>query len=163
MLLTTTSASADEFFLLFIGDIIVSLLGCDRPLVLRPLEDDTFILVGDAYVYGLHDARPFLGPLPQNWKVKLTARSFEGYWRQIMFINEVTGEVMVEDPRLGPLSSGWERVEPEELGGPRDVNDSRFCMYFKNGATGDIVDYDPRMLPETLEARGVRLETFVLG
>lgn len=145
-----------------IGDLIAVVLGCDRPLVLRPLDDDTFILVGDAYVYGLHDARPFLGPLPHGWRVQLAERHFEGYWRQIKFINEVTGEVAIEDPRLEPLSHGWERVEPEELGGPRDVNDSRFCTYFRNTANGDIVDYDPRMLPDALEARGVNLETFVL-
>lgn len=51
-----------------LGDQVVSVIGCDRPLVLRPsdTENDTYSVVGAAYCHGAMAAEAFLGPLPST-------------------------------------------------------------------------------------------------
>lgn len=60
--------------------------------------------------------------------------------------------VRVEDPRLSPLA-GWERVERE-----LDRDDPTIYDFFWNKDAGKVVNYDPRLEPGALEARGVKLE-----
>jgi hypothetical protein len=63
----------------------------------------------------------------------------------------------VEDPRLGPLPHGWWRENYERL-----VGDPEIFQKFRNIDTGEVVNYDPRLSPETLELAGVALQAFKL-
>jgi len=65
--------------------------------------------------------------------------------------------ITAEDPRLGPLPDDWEKVEKE-----RTLCDSEFVGWFENKVTGEVVNYDPRLAPESLKQRGVQLETLRL-
>lgn len=107
-------------------------------------------MVGDCFVYGLHDAIPLLGPLPAPWRG--IAAWVRGDRRVLRFANSETKEVRVEDPRLSPLA-GWERVERE-----LDRDDPTIYDFFRNKDTGEVVNYDPRLEPGALEARGLKLE-----
>lgn len=61
------------------------------------------------------------------------------------------------DPRLGPLPVQWEEMRPE--GKEVDVN---VASRFKNRDTGEVMDSDPRLLPDALRDRGIPLESFCL-
>lgn len=37
------------------GDVIAIMLGMNTPLVLRPVGDDHYQIVGEAYVHGIHE------------------------------------------------------------------------------------------------------------
>ncbi|GES59488.1 HET-domain-containing protein [Aspergillus terreus] len=52
------------------GDQIVSLLGCDSPMVLRKGPHGGFLVVGEYLMPELSDSRDFLGPLPSPWRVQ---------------------------------------------------------------------------------------------
>ncbi|OIW25301.1 hypothetical protein CONLIGDRAFT_656948 [Coniochaeta ligniaria NRRL 30616] len=143
------------------GDVICVLLGCSCPVVLRPLPNDRYLLVGNAFVYGLHDAIPLLGPLPPEWCMKLyqyTGHSDRALFR---FANQKTGELTAEDPRLEPHRE-WERVYLDDIGMDLTGDDPMVFDFFRHNTTGELINYDPRMLPEALEARGVQLRTFAL-
>jgi hypothetical protein len=62
-----------------------------------------------------------------------------------------------EDPRLGSLPPGWGGIERR-----RNPNDPYIFDRFKNNVTGDVINSDPRMLPDILRARGVKLNSFLL-
>ncbi|KAK7752672.1 hypothetical protein SLS62_005441 [Diatrype stigma] len=141
-----------------IGDVIAVFLGCSNPLVLHPTPDGTAYRVkGQCFVHGANDCIRFLGPLPEPWRVVGTmGRASRCNFR---FFNPDTGEQTAEDPRLGPLPAEWEKLgEEREL----ECDDPLDCAFFWNTTTGETVNYDPRLEPEALSARGVRLETFVL-
>jgi hypothetical protein len=143
------------------GDIICVFLGCSRPLVLRPLAKDQYQLVGSAFIYGLHDAIPLLGPLPREWRVQCGPYSEHSQRTLYRFFNSDTGELTADDPRLEPHPD-WERVEVEDLGRVLTGDDPEVCDFFRNKTTEELINYDPRLLPEALEARGVPLRTFSL-
>ena len=70
----------------------------------------------------------------------------------------MTGRRTVDDPRLGALPyQGWGRTVYE-----RTVEDLAVFERFVSGESGEVVNHDPRMSIEALEARGVRLRTFLL-
>lgn len=135
------------------GDIIAVLLGYDAPMALRPLDDGTHQIVGDCLIYGFQDAMRLLGPLPAGWKpqvflnLSLAMGSYE-------FLNTETGVLTEQDPRLGPLA-GWERDRSE-----RTADDPAVYQRFKRIGSDEVVNYDPRMSPDALRARGVSLTTF---
>jgi hypothetical protein len=63
----------------------------------------------------------------------------------------------LEDPRLEALPSEWEEVDKE------DEARLRFhVQHHRNKVTGEIINSDPRLLPEALGVRGVQLDTFVM-
>ncbi|OCK81163.1 HET-domain-containing protein [Lepidopterella palustris CBS 459.81] len=146
------------------GDMICIILGCDRPLVLRPLNgsDGHFQLIGDSFIHGLSDGIGILGPFPKPW----IAQGFE--YPEIdlrctfKFFNAETGEVTPEDPRLESQTE-WERIDLETLGRRHVADDPVILDFFRNKSTGEIMDSDPRMLPEALEKRGVKLRKFVIA
>lgn len=135
------------------GDVVAIFLGCSNPLVLRP-EQGRYSVVGESFVYGLDDAVKLLGPLSEPWQViyKRISRNRSLHY----FFDPRTGETTREDPRLEPLHK-WSRVDREP-----DGDDPINFDFFENEETGIIVNYDPRLEPEALEARGVQLERFVL-
>ena len=61
------------------------------------------------------------------------------------------------DPRLELLPSEWETFEVEEA---RD--EAERVAWFKNHRTGEILNSDPRMLPEPLKGHGVDVRTIQL-
>lgn len=124
-------------------------------MVLRPTTTDSYQIVGESYVYGLHDGIKFLGPLPNPWKVKgfYTADGRDNF----SFVNEESGEETKEDPRLGPLSSQWMRIEQGI-----DTDDPIHYDFFRHRETGEVTNCDPRWEPEALKDRGIDLTTFSL-
>ena len=108
-------------------------LGCSRPVVLRPLQDGRFLLVGDCFVYGLHDAIPLLGPLPHGWRVVVKEEQ-KNFGRDLCRFVNGRGEVQAEDPRLEPHPD-WTQVEPEELGRDLNGDDPESCSFFRNNTT----------------------------
>ncbi|KAM5375412.1 hypothetical protein ACJZ2D_005973 [Fusarium nematophilum] len=102
-------------------------------------------------------ARPPTGP----WLVQIFDHFDQEFRWYPRFFNPETNTLTAEDPRLGPLE-GWERIPLEELGRELTGDDPQIYGFFGNTVDGRVVDSDPRMTPEALEARGVKLETFTL-
>lgn len=73
------------------------------------------------------------------------------------YVNMATGEQVADDPRLGALPPEWERVVHE-----RTADDPAYFQFFRHSDTGEVINFDPRLSPECLQARGVQLETFDL-
>jgi hypothetical protein len=74
------------------------------------------------------------------------------------FYNRDTKELVQEDPRLEGTNLGnWERFDHEP-----EPDDPPVFDYFRHKETGEVINSDPRMLPKALEARGVKLESFML-
>lgn len=124
-------------------------------MLLRPLNQKTFQVVGKCYVQGLSDCASLLGPLPKGWKVQLYNDS-QGQFSQV-YMNCDTGATTREDPRLDTMPEDWERVAAE-----RTPDDPFVFAKFKNRRTGEVRNSDPRLLPEALKMRGVNLESFAL-
>ncbi len=137
------------------------ILGCDRPLVFRPQWGGRYCLVGDCFVYGLHDATALLGELPKPWVVQKRRDQFRNEIRTSGFFNTETGAWTREDPRLDP-DPDWERIDIEDLGREPSGEDPDVFDFFRHRETGEMRDSDPRLLPEALRKRGVELEAFKL-
>jgi hypothetical protein len=94
-----------------------------------------------------------LGPLPKPWIVKRELGSF-GTWKPRFYNSDTRKVVGLEgDPRLGPVSDDWENLENE---------DPHRIQKWKNRATGETINSDPRLLPQALIKRGAKLQTFAL-
>ncbi|PVH70708.1 HET-domain-containing protein [Cadophora sp. DSE1049] len=122
------------------GDVLAIVFGCHLPLVLRKCHEG-FQVVGPAYVYGLSEAQVLLGTVPHPWVAKMDSRN------SLEYLNNDTGKVSHEDPRLGPLPNGCEEVAPGR---------------FRFAGAVEIIEEDPRWTAESLKERGVSLETFYL-
>jgi hypothetical protein len=130
------------------GDVVVVLLGCHSPMVLRPSEDGRYQVIGEAYGDEFANGEALLGQLPE--KIDLIWRLISG-GSVGSFVDRETGDFLEEDPRLGPLPPGWQC----DLGDARDL--------FWNDELGIMRDTaDPRLTPEALRKRGVPLRTFEL-
>ncbi|KAH7419577.1 heterokaryon incompatibility protein-domain-containing protein [Cadophora sp. MPI-SDFR-AT-0126] len=146
------------------GDILVTLLGCSVPLILRPRPDclHEFHVVGECHVPGIMNAEAFLGQLPLGW-TKRKIRRHNG-----VFILYEQGNIKTQkDPRINALPSGWRimfgtqehplEVEPE----PEDENQLT-RKWFQNVQTGDRTYFNPALTPERLRERGVDIRDFKL-
>lgn len=101
------------------------------------------------------DGEALLGNIPSPWMVR---QYYDGNFCTSRFFNKSKEFESDEDPRLGPLPPEWERVERE-----RTPDDPIHFSPFRNKHTGEEINWDPRMEPEELEKRGVKLHTFRLG
>ncbi|KAI0551240.1 heterokaryon incompatibility protein-domain-containing protein [Xylaria curta] len=137
------------------GDVICVFFGCDSPIVLRPEPGGGHSVVGECYVCGLEDGTALLGPLENHWRVQVFTESRD-HRRNYRFLNKNTGVLSDEDPRLPPLPTDWEKIDTETISGP-----TTFQLY-KNTKTGQIINYDPRLTPNTFASRGVTIERFIL-
>ncbi|KAM7206030.1 Heterokaryon incompatibility protein (HET) domain containing protein [Rhypophila sp. PSN 637] len=150
------------------GDIVCVLLGCAYPLLLR--EETTgnnsqkqhedpkrfFKVIGPCFVHGLQDGAGLLGQLPPPWRGRIEILPYERY--KLWFYNGETKEYSVDDPRLSGVGLGdWERIEHE-----MEPDDAEIHDYFRNTKTGEVLDSDPRMVPDALGRMGVELESFTL-
>jgi hypothetical protein len=109
-------------------------------------------------MHGVMDDEPLLGPLPFSWRVqrvRFNISDLGGY--STRYWNSETNSSTTEDPRLGSLPFPWERVNRSKT-----TADPLTVAPHRNKLTGEEVNWDPRMSPEALRARGVKLETFNL-
>lgn len=137
------------------GDIICVILGAYHPVILRPTSNEQYTVIGDCYVHGLSGGEALLGAMPAPWKVTYPNDETANY--QIEFYNTETGETSKEDQRLGPIPDPWVRIPYD-----REPHDPYYFDKFKNTATGEVINSDPRMFPDALKARGVELRKFHL-
>ncbi|KAK4214226.1 heterokaryon incompatibility protein-domain-containing protein [Rhypophila decipiens] len=147
------------------GDLVCVLLGCAYPLLLR--EETTgnnsqkhqkrfFKVIGPCFVHGLQDGAGLLGSVPPPWRGRVEVMPCYRY--KLWFYNEETKEYSEDDPRLSGVDlDDWERIEHE-----MDPDDAEMYDYFRNKKTGEVLDSDPRMLPDALGRMGVELESFTL-
>jgi len=137
------------------NDIVVVLLGCEALMILRPAGSGQYQVVGEAYLEGFADTEALLGPLPKNidgvWHAEPTSSGLR-YWR---CIDRRTNKILDEDPRIGPrlgsLPAGWRKEKHSVNGQP----------YFVDGE-GNSTWFDPRIKPDALRERGVKLQVFEL-
>lgn len=120
-------------------------------MVLRPTSEGNFKVIGPCFIFGLMEGEALLGQIPVPWTVQ-----YSGQYDRI-FLNKETKEKTVEDPRLRSLPPDWESVEVT-----RTSNEPIHFGYFRNKKSGEMMNSDPRMLPEALEKRGIKLEKFCL-
>ena len=133
------------------GDQACILLGCDTLLILRPNDAQTYKVVGECYIDGFMEGEALLGALPTNWqRVERLFPDIDGYGYYDVFMNVQTGDVQAEDPRLGPLPAGWRIAEHRKKHAY-----NKFCNE-ELGVTATKLD--PRLSPEALRARGVKLQ-----
>ncbi|KAI0192103.1 heterokaryon incompatibility protein-domain-containing protein [Xylaria flabelliformis] len=136
------------------GDVVCVFLGCHVPMIVRPSQSgDGFKIIGPCQLHGIMDGEAILGDVPDPWKVE--------FYRDDMgvsvphFRNTETDQLTTEDPRLGPLPDGWERVKRD-----RRVNDPRWFDCFVNKVSGETLNADPRMREGELKERGITLKNF---
>jgi hypothetical protein len=144
-----------------LGDIICVIPGCNSPVVLHPLNDGNFRLVGESFVYGLNDGQTLLGPLQYPWRVQILDHPDQDFRIEHRYYNKETRKTTISDPRLEDHPE-WERIPLGELGRTLTGDDPIILEFFKNKITGEIMDSDPRLLPEALQARGVELQWFTI-
>ena len=135
------------------GDWVVILLGCQSPMVLRPNQDGTFIVIGECYVHEIMSGEALLGPLPGNWRHVMRRNERHGGYHAA-YINRETGICQREDPRLGPLPDDWGEIEHSRQ--------QRYALFRKKNADQPAQKFDPRLSPEALYKRGVELRDFRL-
>lgn len=123
-------------------------------MLLRPKSASTFEVVGECYVYGMMDTEILLGKIPSPWHFRVNHRT-NNYEPE--FWNHETQSMSGRDPRLGDLPEDWEVLDR-----PWTRDDPLLYAPHRNTRTGAIINWDPRMSPEALRARGVKLEEIVL-
>jgi hypothetical protein len=142
------------------GDEIVILLGGRGAFVVRPSRDGHFQMVGECYLHGFMNGEALLGPLPpQTRSIARYDEKTGAYWR--CYLNENSGHYAIEDPRLGPLPSGWRR---------KDHDRDHVISWFVNDTTGEGLDMewrdngfpDPRASAEAFINKGIGLRYFHL-
>ena len=135
------------------GDQACVVLGCRSPLILRPTDDQRYMLVGECYVDGFMDGEALLGTLPSNWQY--VRRYFPDLGQNYDVLMETTtGDIQVEDPRLGPLPVGWHIADHGKKHAYSRFSNEQMGVY------GTVED--PRLSPEALKARGVKLQDICL-
>ena len=141
-----------------VGDQVYLILGCGAPIILRPKPNDEWQVVGGCYVHGVEKGRVFLGDLPDRYRHVMRFEEVSGrYWAA--YLDQQTNEILVEDPRLGPLPPGW-RVK-------RHKEENAWDWYTDedSGQEENIppkVPGDPRWKVDALKRRGVKLQTLKL-
>lgn len=140
----------------WIGDIICTFIGAGVPVVLRPAFEATYTLIGEYYIHGLMNGESLLGSLPSSGQLLFiadgTTFKVPGYWN-------LETNSLGEDPRLENMLPNWEKIEVDHVTNP---NLPILYVPHKNKLTGEVINSDPRLLPEVLIARGVKLEQFFL-
>lgn len=115
-------------------------------------------MVGPVYVSGLMDGQALLGELPDDWRI-LHDALHEFADEGAVFKNLKTNLLVKTDPRLGrvPVPDEWEPVAWTR----KDI-DPGICCRFRNKATGELINYDPRMTGKALKERGVDIQEVIL-
>ncbi|KAL9127020.1 MAG: hypothetical protein Q9175_007817 [Cornicularia normoerica] len=131
------------------GDQACVILGCPSPLILRPTDTTSYNVVGECYIDGFMEGEALLGALPSN--VRYAYRYFPDLCRRYdALINIQTGDIQIEDPRLGPLPTGWRIADHRKR--------HAYNIFSNEGLGVHNTEFDPRLSPEALKARGVKLQ-----
>ena len=140
-----------------IEDIVIIVLGSMTPMIIRSLTTDgKFQVVGECYTHGIMDGESLLGQLPPFWEVRPVIDMSNGV-KEPAYWNSETNSASRDDPRLGELPAEWERITQR-----RTPDDPILFAPHRNKLTGEIINSDPRMLPNNLRKRGINLEMFPL-
>lgn len=139
------------------GDSVFVLMGSATPLILRPsLIKNGHQVIGPCYCSGLMDGEALLGPFHKHQRI---LRKFNPFVQRhsIVFLNTLSNQTELEDPRLGPLPQGWikrrhKETERRGLLSYIDENTGKKCTQYT----------DPRLTSAALKARGVKIEDIVL-
>lgn len=135
------------------GDKVCVVLGCDAPLILRPTTEDEWMIVGDCYVHGIMDGSALLSSCPSDFRLIERMNPQTGFYC-MAFRNIRTGHIQIEDPRIiKPLPAGWEVLKHR---------DEQYEQLYVNKDQNRCTVNDPRLSPDALRARGVKLRTFKL-
>ncbi|KIW03032.1 uncharacterized protein PV09_05685 [Verruconis gallopava] len=94
------------------GDQVCILLGCPMPLVLRPLKNKRYRVVGECYACGLMGAEAFLGPLPERFESLLKYDSVSSEYVRI-YRNIETEQIFEVDPRVEAQSLNRQSQSPD--------------------------------------------------
>jgi hypothetical protein len=127
-------------------------------MILRPAEG-TYRVVGSCFVQGLMNGEAILGPIGDQYHIIAVEDSMERNILVPRYVDNVTGARHVEDPRLAnvPLPLEWQQIQWE-----RSSGDPMHCNKFQNKNTGEVINYDPRLLPTALKERGIDVEKLTL-
>jgi hypothetical protein len=111
--------------------------------------------IGQAYCDEFMDGEALLGTLPDSLEAIFRCGGNGGGGRgyEWAYLNKVTGNFQLEDPRRGPLPPGWDIVSHAG---------EEFWQLFKNNETGEETECDPRLTSGELRKRGVPLQVFDL-
>jgi hypothetical protein len=93
-----------------------------------------------------------LGSFPTGWKAQAN-RNKQGSLVQTFTQEGNQTEPTYDDPRLGPLPEGWKLTRADTLHDTTFHDESAQHVHKEN---------DPRLLPQALMDRGVKIETFLL-
>ncbi|GAB7335465.1 hypothetical protein MBLNU13_g07826t2 [Cladosporium sp. NU13] len=144
-----TSAATKE------TDVVCVILGCPLPMILRPHSSGRYHVVGPTYIHGLMDAEGLLGPLPPDHVVEVGASS--GWYGGFTFRNTSTKTTTDEDPRLPKLPPLWIQMKAVRM-----AEDPLHFVRYRNLASGETINGDPRLIAEALRAGGVALKPLTL-
>ncbi|KAN0103448.1 Heterokaryon incompatibility protein (HET) domain containing protein [Hyaloscypha variabilis] len=129
------------------GDMISVVLGLDNALILRPVGNTNYKIVGQAYYYGVMNGEALLGPFPDAVK-PVSCKDVTGLYYNA-YLDEKSGIVTAEDPRWPALPPSWQLVQREQN-----------VPLFICNETGEKTTRHPCLTREELEKRGVKLEVF---
>jgi hypothetical protein len=100
------------------------------------------------------DGDAMLGPLPGHFQ--FVWQFYEEFGYHLAYHDRETGETVVDDPRLGPLPTGWRKKNYEAEGAySLFVEDSNSIDGLKESDREEM--WDPMLIPEALAARNVDL------
>jgi hypothetical protein len=90
------------------GDLVVVMLGCPNPMILRETRPGQFKVVGETYCDGIMSGEALQSPLPDNIE-KVMRWNDEQSENQHGFLNTETEIAQAEDPRLAdiPMPLDW--------------------------------------------------------
>ncbi|KAH7312921.1 heterokaryon incompatibility protein-domain-containing protein [Rhexocercosporidium sp. MPI-PUGE-AT-0058] len=137
------------------GDVTAVLLGCDSPMILRPVGLGKHLVVGEAFCDGIMYGESILGPFPEGfrpvWRYNDEKESY-----LVSFLRCDSGELQNEDPRLDGI--------PLPLGcGKKDAKLKDEKHRLVSAEIGEqLMLRDPRLNLEFLKARGVETKTLTL-
>jgi hypothetical protein len=132
------------------GDRVCILLGCMKPMILRPTTDNNscYTVVGPCNMHGLNWGEGLLGPLPGDTTF-VWNRSGPRDGVGPAFKDRHTGEETIVDPRID-----WDLLN---VG-----NDREQAFAFRMALDGSRMDYFKRPDAEYFEKKGIELTTFNL-
>jgi hypothetical protein len=85
-------------------DEVVVIPGCLSPMVLRPMDDGRYQVVGECFILGLMDGEALLGPLPERYERIIKLHEENNFWRPA-YRDRRTGQVEWTDPRFNLFRS----------------------------------------------------------
>ena len=141
-----------------VGDQVYLIVGSGAPIILRPKTNEEWQVVGRCYVHGVEDGRVFLGDLPERYRHVLRLEKGSGGYLPA-YLDQQTNEILIEDPRLGPLPPGW-RVKRHKHMNAWNGNTAEGSG--EDGNTPQKLLGDPRWKVDALKRRGVKLQTIKL-